>query len=182
MARVITFSRYFPSYHYRKGEETFFVEKFMHAMSEVRNEDVLKLEYELGQINSDVDNLIPFFNDLERADMHSKKFHTIRKGRRWKVGDYFSPRVWSEDPYKSKQIKIGPDTEIKKVWDVEIFTSLGCIYIGIKTAENQYDLLSFGEVAKNDGLTFEEMKYWFNVTPDKPFIGQIICWSDQIEY
>ncbi len=29
MARVITFSKYFPAYHLKKGQETFFVEKFL---------------------------------------------------------------------------------------------------------------------------------------------------------
>lgn len=62
--------------------------------------------------------------ELEEVFNHDKfingfsKEHTIRKGKRWKVGDKFSPRIWSGKPYKSKQIILAPDTEIKQVFDI----------------------------------------------------------------
>lgn len=93
------------------------------------------------------------------------KHHTIRNGNRWKVGDKFSPRVWSGKPYASKQIAIAPDIEIKKIWDFEI-----------KDAEYYLNgkALSLGDlkiVAENDGLTVDELECWFNV---KEFSGQIM--------
>lgn len=111
-----------------------------------------------------------------------EKKHTIRAGHRWSVGDKFSPRVWSGKPYNSPQIIIAPDMEIKKVWNIEIFNELGCIYIGVRQNKNTFLLLPFGDVAKNDGLTFQEMLWWFNVKPDKLFTGQIICWNENVNY
>lgn len=169
MAKVITFSTKFPSYHYRKGEPTFFVEKIYNSIDPERKMNVWN--------RSD----LSFVNEQAMNDC-LPKHHTIRGGRRWKVGDKFSPRIWSGKPYNSKQIILADDCEVKKLWDVEIFIELSCIYIGIRQNENTHSLLSFGEVAKNDGLSFEEMQHWFNVKPNKPFIGQIICWNENIEY
>ena len=163
MAKVLTFSTRFPSYHYRKGEPTYFVEKI------------------LKSLNNDGSNLNDII-DWNKFKSCLPKHHTIRKGRRWKVGDKFSPRIWSGKPYYSKQIVLADDCEVKKVWEVKIFIEFGSIYIGIRQSENSCVLLPFGEVAQNDGLTFEEMKHWFNVKPDKPFVGQIICWNDCVEY
>ena len=120
---------------------------------------------------------------LEINDSISEmKFHTLRAGSRWKVGDKFSPRVWSGKPYKSKQIIIAPDIEIKKIWNVEIFIASNQLHIGIRQDEKTHQLLSFGEVAWNDGLSFEDMKDWFAVKPNKAFIGQIICWKEGVNY
>lgn len=169
MARVIIFSRYFPSHHFRKGEPTNFVEKFWTSIKVPIpcSKDSDKLQEEMSSLLS---------------EGFISKHHTIRGGNRWKVGDMFSPRVWSDAPYKSKQIIIAEDIEIKKIWNIEIFMSLGCVHIGIREDETTHNLLSFGEVAKNDGLTFEELQSWFDVKPDKPFVGQIICWNENVEY
>jgi len=167
MARVITFSRVFPAYHPKKGEPTYFVEYILNSLGYV------KLQSDLLP---DVRNIV---NDFFLLDGEIKKHHTIRAGSRWKVGDKFSPRVWSGKPYASPMITIAPDIEIKHIWDVEIFYD--CT-IGIPDGKNQWKLLSFGEVANNDGLTFQDMKHWFNVKRDKPFKGQIICWDEKIKY
>lgn len=167
MSRVITFSRVFPSYHPRAGERTLFVEKivagFVHInlpgcgtelIKSLRDEGVLKI----------MD--LPYQN---------YKYHTIRSGHRWKVGDKFSPRVWSGKPYRSKQITIAPDIEVKKVWD------FGMRIRGFKEFySNDVDLTfsSIEAVAKNDGLYKVDFLNWFN----KPFVGQIICWNDSITY
>lgn len=169
MAKVITFSTTFPSYHYRKGEPTNFVEKLYNSID---------FEQKMNVWNR---------NDLSYVDEQAMsdclpKHHTIRKGRRWKKGDMFSPRIWSGRPYFSPQITLSEDVEIKNVWDVEIWISLGCIYIGIPIDEKTYTMLSFGEVAQNDGLTFQEMQHWFDVKVDEPFVGQIICWNDYVNY
>lgn len=115
-------------------------------------------------------------------DILEEKHHTIRRGYRWKVGDKFSPRVWSGKPYQSKQIIIAPDIEIKKIWDVEIFMLEGRLHAGIPEANNIHRLLPLNQIAKNDGLTFEDMRDWFNVKEGKHFHGQILCWNENIEY
>ncbi len=157
MSRVLTFSRYFPSYHPRKGEDTFFVEQILNSIA-----PKTKL--------SDIDqSLLPIINDFAYMD-GAQKHHTIRAGNRWKVGDKFSPRVWSGKPYCSKQITIAPDIEIKKVWEFEV---QGNTFLMSRTR-----IVSMREIAENDGLILEDLLSWFN----KPFTGQIICWNENINY
>lgn len=168
MAKVITFSMAFPSYHPKAGQPTFFVEKFLNS---IYNEHWFDTEFPELIFGS------PISDD--------KKHHTIRAGNRWKVGDKFSPRVWGTDinpksgrsgPYHSKQIIIAPDIEIKKVWDFEIKTD-GRIYTSFINGDNvSQDKMEV--VAMNDGLSLSELYNWFN----KSFEGQIICWNENINY
>ena len=164
MSKVITFSRYFPSYHPRKGEETFFVEKFWEGIGE------------------------SYFDQYKEARLGNfePKYHTIRAGNRWKVGDKFSPRVWSGKPRRSKQIIIAPDIEIKKIWDFEMDE---CGIFSIDSKYLLYDFLSSEmdpeiKLAKNDGLSQDDFFHWFmpNFNKPKAFKGQIICWNENINY
>jgi hypothetical protein len=132
--------------------------------------------------NSIYDDLsvIPF--ELARelkviSDCDDKKHHTIRAGHRWKVGDLFSPRVWSGKPYNSKQIVIANDIQIKKIFDFELtFDDLFFINDNLYAYSSSHDALE--ALAKNDGLSQVDLLNWFN----KPFKGQIICWNENIEY
>lgn len=184
MARIITFSTKFPAYHPKKGQPTYFVEKVNKSLG-----------FEYG---------IPFGDQTEKhfADQGIEyshkifcevdpKYHTIREGHHWKVGDKASPRVWGTNinpktgrsgPYHSKQIIIAPVIEIKKVWDFVIKEDDAdepSIYLNGK----HFAQIGAGDsikLALNDGLSLEDMKGWFRYP--KPFDGQIICWSDKIEY
>jgi hypothetical protein len=189
MSKVITFSRYFPVYHPRKGEPTYFVEKL--------NKSLPIFEY--GIIFRElIHNDIPFF-DCDYYETCEPKYHTIRTGHRWKVGDKFSPRVWGDDvnskngrsgPYQSKQIVIAPDIEIKKVWKYEVKIphkkiELWFLNNTLISESNGYKRQWFNvglinEIAKNDGLELFDFLEWFK--HPKPFLGQIICWNDKIEY
>lgn len=179
MSKVITFSRQFPSYHPRKGEPTYFVEKFLR--SKYGNEPTENYEdiLVLNNLPLDYEVLYSFFFSLDWRIKHEPKHHTIRAGNRWKVGDWFSPRVWSGKPYNSKQIIIAPDIQIKKVWDFEM-DLCGVYSIDGKYTHEQTDY----DLAMNDGLTEEEMFHWFMPNFDKPkeFKGQIICWNENINY
>jgi hypothetical protein len=163
MSRVITFSRVFPSYHPRKGEDTNFIRGLIISL---KGKEVAALNF-----GFDPEKYIP-------------KHHTIRQGNRWKVGDKFSPRVWSGKPYYSKQITIAPDIEIKKVWDIEICD--WCAMPSFIEGAPPKFLTINGKIchdlellAKNDGLSLIDLLYWF----DKPFFkGQIICWNEKINY
>ena len=172
MSRVITFSRVFPSYHPNKGQPTYFVEKFWESIG------LPDKEYSF--------NMPDEYQNFLRADSMDvwAKHHTIRAGNRWSVGDKFSPRVWSGKPYRSKQIIIAPDIEIKKVWDFEIYNS-EMYRIGKKTGNLDYRKgihwhYLLGDVAKNDGLDVDDLMSWFQYP--KPFKGQIVCWSETVEY
>jgi hypothetical protein len=170
MSKVITFSRYFQSNHPRKGEPTYFVEKIWKSF-ELNNLAKVRKDFsEYGMTD------IYYRNNFSEI---SPKHHTIRSGNRFKVGDKFSPRVWSGKPYKSKQIILAQDIEIKKVWNIGMDEN--CVFwINEKYLKaNTVELL-----AKNDGLEISDFYKWFMPNYNKPklFSGQIICWDDTISY
>lgn len=156
--RVLTFSRFYPGYHPKKGQPTYFVEQIcrgIHAWTTEGKE----------------------LCDLDVWAKDNRKYHTIRAGHRWKVGDWFSPRVWSGKPYASKQIEIAPPIEIKKIFDFMVVpTERHASYF-----VNDKEMISvdFVRLCRNDGLEPGDLEDWFRY---KPMEGQVICWNDQIEY
>ena len=162
MAKIITFSRTFPSYHDRSGQQTFFVEKFIRAWDNAHTFD----EIAASPI---IDTSVC---DLKILQHCMPKSHTIRKGKRFKKGDYFSPRIWSGRPYWTKLITICPDTLITDVFDFEV-TKNGYLLKGKKVS-----LIKLREIAANDGLSSDDLELWF----PKPFKGQIICWNKDVTY
>jgi hypothetical protein len=182
MSRVLTFSRTFPSYHPKKGQPTYFVEKLNKSLP----------IWKYGIIFTDlIHNDIPFF-DIEYYKTCEKKYHTIRAGHRWKVGDKFSPRVWSGKPYQSKQIIIAPDLEVKKVWDFEIkneFQGDGFYnFFYLNGTFKHWGEIE--EISKNDGLELADFVHLFKANDGYfsgkeytcSFDGQIICWDENINY
>lgn len=172
MAKVITFSRTFPAYHPKAGQPTYFVEK------------VVKSLHQQGIRPWDIDSKI---FDEQMYYIVEPKHHTIRAGNRWKVGDKLSPRVWSGKPYNSKQIIIAPDIEIKKIWDFEYkilprqsIWLVNNVEISVCDSYMQQWVNSeaIKTIALNDGLSLTDLCGWF----PKPFKGQIICWSDNVNY
>lgn len=156
MSKVIMFSRVFPSYHPKAGQLTHFVEKILISL---KGREICSNNFG--------------FN----ADRFDPKHHTIRKGNRFKTGDMFSPRFWEDKPYRSKQIIIAQDIEIKKTWDFEMDLN-GVYSINGKYCTNDRIL------AANDGLNIEDMFHWFmkDYNNPKEFKGQIICWNENINY
>lgn len=167
MSKVLIFSRFYPSYHPRKGEPTFFVEKLTNSFQSLKYDRI------------DMPDELQF--DLGMYHLCDPKHHTIRAGHRFKPGDCFSPRVWSGKPYNSKQIVIAPDIQVKKTWDVEI-DECDVWAIGVPGTQIKYtDDKQNADIAKNDGLTEQDLYWWFK-SSKKPFEGQIICWNNNIEY
>lgn len=179
MARVITFSTSFPSYHPKAGQPTWFIEELWKNFypDGVPKDLFNKMEFafpvgEFWGFNTIFPTIIP-------------KIHTIRKGNRWKAGDLASLRVWSGKPYNSKQVIIvDHDVKIVKTYEFRkrgrsIFIDekqipLLLATIGHGTIKQQTDLRL---LAKNDGLEVKDFLDWFN----KPnFSGQIICFSDPL--
>lgn len=167
MSKVITFSRVFPKYHPKAGQPTYFVEKFYKSL--------FLMKCVPPELATD-------FNFAVMNDYNYKaKNHTIRSGNRWKVGDKFSPRVWSGKPYNSKQIILSDDVEIKQIYQVRIWRESLLnwrIYINGEIISAP----KISELATNDGLTHRDLLEWFNVPVEKNFEGQIICWSDAVSY
>jgi hypothetical protein len=176
MSKVLTFSRVFPSYHSRKGEPTYFVEKIWKSILD-QNIDFANYLYDAAKLLGKYQ-----YADeaLYKVDNETPKHHTIRAGHRWKVGDKFSPRVWSGKPYQSKQIIIAPDIEVKKVWDFEIKDKDVLLdEICINCDEISLDTLN--SVARNDGLNLTDLMDWFK-WPKPTGEMQIICWNEKINY
>jgi len=167
MSRIRTFSRRFPAYHPRKGQPTYFVEK------------IYKSLYLMKVVPKE---LVDTFNfEIMNDDKIAPKHHTIRKGNHFKVGDTFSPRIWGDNinpksgkkgAYQSTQIIIAEDITVRKTWSFEMYGLT--VLVNDKPIHN----LMLSEIAKNDGLSLTDFKAWFKL----PFIGQIICWNENINY
>lgn len=187
MSRVITFSRQFPAYHPKAGQPTYFVEKLWNSLP-----NYTPSYYELINLNPGKEKEAELCWDPVYMNFHTlgPKLHTIRAGHRWKTGDKFGPRVWSGKPYRSPQIAIGPDIEIKKTWDFEINQSSirdimnvninGVLFSEIMAGCFATKLEGMIELAKNDGLSYDDFLEWFKFP--KPFSGQIICWDENVNY
>jgi len=179
MSKVITFSRVFPSYHPRAGKETYFVEKVWKSLCP-NVPDLMKRPFvdHIEAYNNLTANT-PTAELVEFEDL-TPKHHTIRAGHRWKVGDWFSPRVWSGKPYNSKQITFAPDIQIKKIIDFSILSGAICIGEWIMDGETEGHHETVERLAMNDGLSKSDLLQWFRYP--KAFDGQILCWNGQIEY
>ena len=165
--RVITFSRYFPKGHPKEGQPTFFVEKIWEA---------IYLDCVGTQSLGSITSLREIGCDILSHGVYPPKLHTIRSGNRWKVGDIASLRVWSGKPYRSKQVEFA-QVEVKRIWPVRIYGGTGII------TDTGY--LPLASVSYNDGLSAPDFTSWFNLHPKSngdEFTGQIICWSENIDY
>lgn len=183
MSKAIMFSRVFPAYHPKAGQPTYFVEKFWASI-----DSFLPTQQAFVDDLESLTNIVEF-NKIGKNPKH----HTIRTGKQWKPGDKFSPRVWSDKPYRSKQIIIAPDIEIVSTQDfeIEIDGDYMCVLIDGKAfyEENinfitNYEAMS--TLCKNDGIESEvDFFDWFKVNGKKQgkiFSGQIICWNPKINY
>lgn len=186
MSKVLPFSQTFPSYHPRKWQRTYFVEKFLTSIKI----DYTKADYFflLVKLNPDLseDVLRDFWEGLSR-DEFLPKGHTCRAGHEVNVGDIRSPRVWGNDvnpkskrsgPYHSKQIIIAPDIQVKKVWDFEILNNL--FFIDGESYNIGHSHL-LNKLAANDGLSVCDLLDWFKWPKDSGKM-QIICWDKTINY
>lgn len=168
MARVITFSTKFPAYHPKAGQPTYFVEKIWATL--VDHLGFSEPKYFL----KDYPHLTDIMMNPE-VYKPAPKLHTIRRGERWKAGDHFSPRVWSGKPYVSKMLTIAPDIKIQRTVPFEMDLN------GVYSIDGKYIWDEIGPVlAKNDGLTEDEMFQWLMPDYNKPvaFKGQILILAD----
>lgn len=190
--KLLSFAQKFPSYHPRKGDNTYFVEKIISGLYESGNA-FDTYNYPICKVFGDTGIGVPTLAEpggTECLDC-KPKFHTICAGHRWKAGDWFKPYIWGDDinpksgrsgPYHSKHIYFAPPIEVKKVWDFEIYVEGDidinglCIYTN--NTDEHYWLIN--EIAKNDGLSLSDFLAWFKYP--KQFDGQIICLNDKVDY
>lgn len=199
MSKVITFSRTFPKGHPRAGQPTYFVEKVLNALLDLKIYTTFDSLLKLNQKSIDdpkskltVDHIEKFWYSLNGKKVLASKLHTIRglsedkktgeKYARWKQGDKASLRVWSGAPYNSPQIIIAPEVELVQVGGFHILQDYfdnTWIDIGKKYSyPHPIDLerSTLPTVAKNDGLSTEDFLAWFKYP--QPFEGQILCWKE----
>lgn len=179
--KVITFSRTFPAKHPKAGQPTYFVEKIWKGLWD-REKSSHHPAYPQWQ---HYDQAFPCIGDeKENIHVHQPKHHTIRAGKRWKVGDQFSPRVWSGKPYRSKQVEFAPAITIEKIWEFGI--SKDDYFLRDEAGViRSIGFNKLGEIAMNDGLERDDFEAWFAIHPKKGenyFTGQILSWSDKINY
>lgn len=162
--KVLTFSRHFPKGHPKAGQPTWFVEKIEACLADIIPGWEMSKTFTLHEWDAYYNCILP-------------KGHTIRAGSRFKPGDMVSLRVWSDKPRRSKQIEFA-QVEVKKVWEIEINAFW---FIDGRIMEHNQVV----ELAKNDGLAYEDFVNWFKIHPKKNsdgFQGQIICWDQSIDY
>lgn len=162
--KVLIFSRCFPKGHNRHGQLTYFVEKIEACLADSIPGWEMSKTFTLHEWE-------PYYNCT------MPKHHTIRSGSRWRPGDMASLRVWSGVPRRSKQIEFA-QVEVKRVWSIEVSEFW---FIDDNILEHPQVV----ELAKNDGLAYDDFVSWFKIHPkqkDYVFTGQIISWSEKIDY
>lgn len=165
MAKVILFATSFLQNHPRAGEPTDFLPKIILGLNHYRDRVTPK---EIAMLTCGID-----WTSID------PKYTTIRAGRRFKKGDYFSPRIWSGKPYRSSQIIIAPDTLITDTWDFKI--EYGSFYIDRWRVRTP----GLDKIAKNDGLSRKDFIDWFipsDISHSFEFSGQVIAWNPRVNY
>jgi len=164
MPKNTILSRFFPATHNRKGEQTFFVEKFLNGLNyrSCYSDEYLKKLLALNPNKSE--SLITDFWDSLDPDITDQKLHTIRLGNGYKDGELRQMVVWADDvnpksgrsgSYQSQQIKIWEPVKIF-TQSCEISQTPELPAIGIENKWADIDLLS-----KNDGLSKDDFYSWF---------------------
>lgn len=182
--RVLTMSRFFPKGHPKAGQPTHFVEAICNSFRGV--DYALPLDF----LKCSAHDLFPQKDQYMEALSYqgTTKHTTIRAGERFKPGDMASLRVWSDKPYRSKQIEFAK-VEVVKTWSFEI-KPMDLRYVGyflngsFMGMFDKFDI-SLQSIAANDGLSIEDFISWFAIHPKKKgaeFRGQIVCWSSEISY
>lgn len=176
--KVLTFSRHFPKGHPKAGQPTWFVNKVWNGF---RREDYsLPASYYQWVKNFPFDSE-EYLKAVNSILVQGTKHHTIRAGSRFSPGEKASLRVWSDKPYRSKQIEFA-QVEVKKVWSIEIVISHTWWSFKI---DGKFFGGNVSTIAGNDGLELQDFIDWFTIHPksiDREFKGQIICWNDSVKY
>jgi hypothetical protein len=151
---VLIVSRQFPKTHKRAGEQTFFVEKIYSAFK-----SLVPCEH---CFRSSSCKIIGGKNCMVDAMEFVHKLHTIRanyelwKKREKEINEgkaILSIRYWSEKPYRSKQVEI---CQLDKIGVQKLDATMLGWFI------DDYDSdCTTADLAKNDGLSFEDFKEWF---------------------
>lgn len=150
---VITLSKQFPVGHIRSGEPTFFKERFLSGREckLCPPKDTHKCYPECNECSM---NCIPQKYHTIRANypLWAKRIAEVERGEAC-----LSIRQWTDKPYRSKQVEIGRLTKDDGVGIQELI---------FDDIDESYCLTPDGyipcaDIARNDGLSFEDWQSWF---------------------
>jgi hypothetical protein len=142
---VLTVSRYFPSYHKRKGDRTFFIEKIKPEL-ELNKE--LPWPYEGEKIHTIRGNY----------PLWEKRIEEIQKGNA-----ILSIRYWSGNPYRSKQVEF---MKLDKSSSIGLQKLTQPDNFAMAVINNTS--VDWETIAKNDGLNFDDFYEWFKNSGSDP--------------
>ena len=143
---VLIVSRQFPKTHKRAGDLTFFSEKIECA------------------------TFCP--GECDYCDYHQPKIHTIRgnyplwKDRINQIQEgkaILSIRYWSGKPYNSKQVKLHQLDKDSGIGIQKLDNPTNFVW-----AEIENEKYNWEDIAKNDGLSFDDFCDWFNTRQKYP--------------
>ena len=103
--------------------------------------------------------------------LSGEKIHTIRpETTKWKIGDQISMRYWTGKPYHSKQEIFCEKFEVVELLEIAIeITNNTISWIFNVSCEEK-------RIAKNDGLTWEQLESWF-AKKDGVYSFTLIAWQ-----
>jgi hypothetical protein len=143
---VLTISEYFPQTHARKGQKTNFAHLITEGMKGYTDD-------------------APFGD----ADKSRIKIHTIRgnyelwakRAKKINAGEaVLSVRCWTGKPYQTKQREL---FVFEKIGVEKLEDPTNFVYATVDGKE-----VNWGELAKNDGLSFVDFCEWFKVRSTEP--------------
>lgn len=201
MSKVTIFSRQMPFGEHKK---TFFVENILRLFDvDYKSEDYLKILFQLNRENLENNRITGwqiehFYKTLEQdISAIPQKKHTIRDTKRFSIGDFTSPRIWTGVPYNSPQITFYHDLRVEDMYLLHIGSISGktnqtksFLSIGpwskkhnvSKVALSYVDPKMFlhdsqkQQLAYNDGLLMPDFKQWFSIN-DEWHAGDLVPWK-----
>jgi len=135
---ILTISKTFPATHKRAGEETQFVDKILNAI------DNKEFNVKIHTIRSNY-------------PLWEKRIREVQEGKA-----VLSLRFWSGKPYRSNQIeflKLDKDSGI----GIQIISDFEQISVLVSDSfdDEICPIIRLDNIAKNDGLSFDDFKEWF---------------------
>lgn len=91
-------------------------------------------------------------------ELWKKRFENIDSGKA-----ILSVRIWEDMPYKSKQLEIFRYDHTHKIGLQKLDDPTNFVYAPIEGKKVNWE-----EIAKNDGLSFEDFCEWFKVRNESP--------------
>lgn len=167
--RYLCISTHFPAYHPKAGQPTHFIEKIWSSLLRIN-------EHWYSQF-------LPGYGAAwQLYQKTAPKFHTIRVGDKWKVGDVIVPWSWEGKPYKSKWVRFTPEDElgipVERLWNI---SKAGDLFVFDGHVINKS--LTLTDIASNDGLEEKDFIDWFAPAgKNEVWEGQIICWNANVRY